>query len=292
MSKVIYPTSRPIFDDGWIDSPLSRRVMETTEYLMDKLGVGVHYDIDARSVSEICRTEWLKNSKEEKNMAYEIMFLGKTYTNVTDGETNSTVRIKGEYKVAKVGNIVLHDDCLYVFQEDSNPMKRPSWKKIASMVFDPEVAYNNIQKGWLGIKNVVFNDPATIVFWNDGTKTVVKCGENDKFDPEKGLVMAIAKKAFGNQGNYFNKIKTWLPKADTTIEEAETEDQAQKYVDSARDLIADMAFNGATKSELVRAIRFSKELIDKFKEPADPSFNPMKLEKDYGIEILRDKYQK
>ena len=62
------------------------------------------------------------------------------------------------------------------------------------------------------IKNVIFNDPATIVFWEDGTKTVVKCQDGDEFDPEKGLAMAIAKKAYGNKGNYCNKIKKWLPK--------------------------------------------------------------------------------
>ena len=61
------------------------------------------------------------------------------------------------------------------------------------------------------INNVIFNDPATIVFWADGTKTIVKKGENDIFDPEKGLAMAIAKKALGNKGNYYNAIKEWLP---------------------------------------------------------------------------------
>ena len=60
------------------------------------------------------------------------------------------------------------------------------------------------------IKNVIFNDPATIVFWSDGTKTVVKA-ENESFDPEKGLAMAIAKKALGNKGNYYNEFKKWLP---------------------------------------------------------------------------------
>jgi hypothetical protein len=61
------------------------------------------------------------------------------------------------------------------------------------------------------IKNVIFNNPATIVFWSDGTKTVVKA-ENEGFDPEKGLAMAITKKVFGNEGNYYNKFKKWLPK--------------------------------------------------------------------------------
>jgi hypothetical protein len=63
-----------------------------------------------------------------------------------------------------------------------------------------------------GIKNVIYHDPATIVYWCDGTKTVVKCGENDIYDPEKGLAMAIAKKVLGNEGNYYNEFKKWLPK--------------------------------------------------------------------------------
>lgn len=55
------------------------------------------------------------------------------------------------------------------------------------------------------IKKVIFNNPATIVYWKDGTKTVVKCQDDDRFDKEKGLAMAIVKKLFGNKGNY-NKI--------------------------------------------------------------------------------------
>ena len=61
------------------------------------------------------------------------------------------------------------------------------------------------------IENVIFNDPATIVFWSDGTKTVVKATD-EGFDPEKGLAMAISKKALGNRGNYYNEFKKWLEK--------------------------------------------------------------------------------
>lgn len=77
--------------------------------------------------------------------------------------------------------------------------------------------YRNIVNGMYGsnpyyrpeIKDVIFNDPATIVFWTDGTKTVVKCQDGDVFDPEKGLTMAIAKKVYGNKGSYCNAIKKW-----------------------------------------------------------------------------------
>lgn len=61
------------------------------------------------------------------------------------------------------------------------------------------------------LKKVIYNDPATIVFWSDGTKTVVKAQSGDTFDPEKGLAMAISKRVYGNSGNYYNALKKWLP---------------------------------------------------------------------------------
>ena len=62
----------------------------------------------------------------------------------------------------------------------------------------------------LTIKDVIFNPPATIVFWMDGTKTVVKDQGEVFYDPEKGMAMAVAKKAFGNQGNYYNQFSKYL----------------------------------------------------------------------------------
>ena len=69
------------------------------------------------------------------------------------------------------------------------------------------------------IKKVIFNKPATIVFWFDDTKTVVKCEEYEEFDPEKGLAMAITKKALGNNGNYYNVIKKWLTESDQVVKD-------------------------------------------------------------------------
>lgn len=64
------------------------------------------------------------------------------------------------------------------------------------------------------IKDVKYNDPATIVFWKDGTKTVVKCQKNkgDTYNPELGLAMCIIKKMCGNKGNYNDMFNKWLPK--------------------------------------------------------------------------------
>lgn len=75
-----------------------------------------------------------------------------------------------------------------------------------SGAFDVDVA----SRSPINIVDVIFHDPATIVFWSDGTKTVVKCQPGDKFDPEKGLAMAIVKKMTGNTGSYCNIFKRWI----------------------------------------------------------------------------------
>lgn len=51
------------------------------------------------------------------------------------------------------------------------------------------------------VDKVIVNEPALIVFWKNGSKTVVKC-TNEEFDLEKGIAMAFIKRVFGNKGNY------------------------------------------------------------------------------------------
>ena len=48
------------------------------------------------------------------------------------------------------------------------------------------------------IDRVIFNDPATIIYWKDGSKTVVKRSDDDVWDSEKGFCMAVIKKLYGN----------------------------------------------------------------------------------------------
>ncbi len=47
------------------------------------------------------------------------------------------------------------------------------------------------------IKSVIYSNPATIVLWNDGTKTVCKCQYPDVYSEETGLAICILKKVFG-----------------------------------------------------------------------------------------------
>ena len=62
----------------------------------------------------------------------------------------------------------------------------------------------------LKVKKVIFNDPATIIYWTDGSKTVVKCQNGEEFDPEKGFVMAYLKKLLGNKNEFNKEIHKWV----------------------------------------------------------------------------------
>ena len=90
------------------------------------------------------------------------------------------------------------------YLDDPNQIARIDWSDVYNHIFS--------ERKIPAIINVIYNDPATIVFWSDGTKTVVKASHGDKFVPEVGLAMAITKKALGNKGNYYKQFKKWLPK--------------------------------------------------------------------------------
>lgn len=89
------------------------------------------------------------------------------------------------------------------------------------------------------IKNVIFNPPATIVFWADGTKIVVKA-HGEEFDPEKGLAMAISKKALGT--GYYPEIKKW-----TKEYEEKAAEQALRNFENSMCRVSEAMANAAEK---------------------------------------------
>ena len=84
-------------------------------------------------------------------------------------------------------------------------------KSLMKRALNYQYGYKPTTSHYFKIEKVIFNDPATIVFWADGSKTVVKCQEGDTFDKEKGLAMAISKRALGDKGRYFEEFKKWIP---------------------------------------------------------------------------------
>lgn len=63
----------------------------------------------------------------------------------------------------------------------------------------------------LTVTDVIYNDPATVVYWSDKTRTVVKCQPGDTYDPKTGFLLALCKKVCGNTGNYNDLLRECVP---------------------------------------------------------------------------------
>lgn len=122
------------------------------------------------------------------------------------------------------------------------------------------------------IKKVIYNNPATIIFWSDGTKTIVKCMEGEDYDPEKGFMAAVTKRAFGDKYGWVMRHQV---KPETEKEDKENvigaimnaiainnhrERTAQNSVMAIRD---QMLVSGATHWELETFDRFVRKYIVK-----------------------------
>ena len=56
----------------------------------------------------------------------------------------------------------------------------------------------SVRVGKFWITKVIHNNPATIVFWNDGTKTVARIQDGEAYEPTTGLMVCVLKKLIGN----------------------------------------------------------------------------------------------
>lgn len=87
----------------------------------------------------------------------------------------------------------------------------------------------------LKVTKVIYNNPATIVFWSDGTKTVVKCGKDDTYDKEKGFYIACAKKLFGNDYKAVGRMNKALEMAEDKNDIKKTFDRLKKALEITED---------------------------------------------------------
>ena len=63
--------------------------------------------------------------------------------------------------------------------------------------FDPVNVLKNLHYKGVYIKQVIYNAPATIVFWSDDSKTVCVVNDGDVYSREAGLSICILKKLCG-----------------------------------------------------------------------------------------------
>lgn len=67
------------------------------------------------------------------------------------------------------------------------------------------------------ITKVIYNNPVTIVFWSDGTKTTSKALKSDKYSEENGLIYCIIKK-LDKSLSLRTLFDEWIPKQQTVLD--------------------------------------------------------------------------
>ena len=60
----------------------------------------------------------------------------------------------------------------------------------------------------LNPQKIIYSGDCTIVFWYDGTKTIVRKSKGTKDDKHSAFCAALAKKVFNTNSNLKRKIKT------------------------------------------------------------------------------------
>lgn len=101
-----------------------------------------------------------------------------------------------------------------------NLKNNSAWSEIVSV---GENKYTCIAHSFIpevAISKIIYANPATIVLWDDGTKTVSKCAEGDTYSKETGLSICILKKIIGAT-NVHNIFADWIPENSNTIRVAD-----------------------------------------------------------------------
>ena len=96
----------------------------------------------------------------------------------------------------------------------------------------------------ISARKVIFNEPATIVYWHDGSKTVVKCQDDDSFDPEVGYAMCCLKKLLGNKGNFNDIFRNKAYKEAYQKWDSEIAEGVAEYYSSLREECNQRILNG------------------------------------------------
>lgn len=222
---------------------------ETAEKLTEATGINFRYSAVTDRIYTVAS---LRNPTAKNTLAETY------YSDLSDGN---------EWQVTEI-KIYPTDGTFEFVQSKARPQfkfKRPGLNGIQGRVYPegewPEPDYNiALENSELvspfAIKNIIFSNPCTIVFWKDGTKTVVRCGENEYFDPEKGIAMAVMRKVYGPRHAYMKVLGAYI---EEFWRKEEIKEQLIGAVGSNRLNFADI-LKGAT------GLFTGKKLIDKATE--------------------------
>ncbi len=112
------------------------------------------------------------------------------------------------------------------------------------------------------VKRIIYNDPATIVFWNDGTKTVVKRGEKETFNKYTAFCAALAKKMYGNNSQVNKIVNSGLDETEKRAQKS-TAKKVEEKKPVKREIRVNLAHSEENWNNLIRKVttRFTNQDI-------------------------------
>lgn len=153
---------------------LKKRCLEECESVVDAV-----YDFYA--LTNTCRNQHIKNKEVKETMKEDV--------------PTATLQEKQDALVLAINQVIANIE---------NATEKESTPRFGGYVL------NDDGTEYIYIKQVIYNDPATIVFWSDGTKTTSKRDCRDEYNPEMGLILAVMKKLV--DGKYVaNLLHDWAP---------------------------------------------------------------------------------
>lgn len=203
-------------------------------------------------------------SEEENNMIEDKRCINRAdvYKTMTDDQ-----KIVMQDAIANAVESAIKD-CRMEYEKARRAyrLKIENYKGLINNIFGTEGMLSKLDrlKDSLEVQKIIINEPAMIVFWKDGTKTVVTATD-EAFDEEKGLAMAFAKKALGNNYAAGGRFKAKLKHAERVKRKEENVENDISKIPICKEIM----------DEAMRRVKAEME-ADAAKEPAKRATNAKK----------------
>ena len=123
------------------------------------------------------------NGKEQKNYDMFLDAVANVFNEALETYTSSNKNVKSKES-----------------KETKKPIVKVEPKKVATPTFYSKRNETKFTPLYMPrIREVMFNDPATICWFEDNSKTVAVAGHGDKYDKETGLAICMLKRVLGNK---------------------------------------------------------------------------------------------
>lgn len=123
------------------------------------------------------------NGKEQKNYDMFLDAVANVFNEALETYASSNKNVKSKES-----------------KENKKPIVKVEPKKVATPTFYSKRNETKFTPLYMPrIREVMFNDPATICWFEDNSKTVAIAGHGDKYDKETGLAICMLKRVLGNK---------------------------------------------------------------------------------------------